>query len=496
MSAPFKPSPQQEAIFADIAEGEGHTIVESRAGVGKSTTILKGLEYLPDSVKHDTFLGAFNKSIAKHLQEQAPSGVVVSTLHSYGLRQLSGAMTKRPQIDEDKMVRILWDLIPERQKDVRAPARKLVGLAKGCLASKATSIDALIDAYEVNVPASIDREDFVNVAVRALDAALDDQTTIDFDDMIWFPCVLKMNVEQYARVFADESQDLSPAQAKLVLKACGDDGRIMVVGDSKQAIYQFRGADKSSIANFTRKLDAKTLKLTVSYRCARKIVELAQKVVPDFEAAPDAPEGIVRDSDIPHVLREASGGDFILSRTNAPLVRLCFQFLREGKRVAIQGRDIGARLRSIVTRSKATTIASLMTYVENWRAKEIARLDKLGRDVSIVIDTADCLQAISEDAVDVEELLGKIDRAFEDDAGGDRNKIVLSSTHRAKGLERDRVWMLRDTYLRGRRRGGGEHGEVYYDPPGEEENNIYYVAVTRARRELILVRGDALNGGL
>ena len=46
------------------------------------------------------------------------------------------------------------------------------------------------------------------------------------------------------------------------------------------------------------------------------------------------------------------------------------------------------------------------------------------------------------------------------------------STHKSKGLEADRVWLLGSTYVRQWR---------------EEERNIWYVAVTRCKRELFVV---------
>ena len=51
---------------------------------------------------------------------------------------------------------------------------------------------------------------------------------------------------------------------------------------------------------------------------------------------------------------------------------------------------------------------------------------------------------------------------------------MCSSTHKAKGLERHRVWMLADTY-----RPGGS----------QEEKNLYYTACTRARSSLFLAYG-------
>ena len=527
MSKPFIPSPQQEAIFADVASGEGHTIVEARAGSAKSTSIEMGLSHLPKN--KSALVVAFNKPIADAMRDRVkiadaekkiPGGVAVSTLHSYGLRQLSNALPKRPTVDKDgeKIRGILVPLLtqawkewspesPEDKKptldDVlwgsRTPAKKLLSMAKSALAMTPEAIDTLIDNYELPLSPSLSRAALVAVTHKAIDACLENQDVIDYDDMVFFPCALKMAMETYDRVFIDEAQDTSVSQVKLALKACEKGGRITAVGDNFQAIYQFRGAGSDSIETIRKKLDAKTLKLTVSYRCAKKIVELAQTWVPDFEAAPDAPPGIVREIDFPRADPEA--GDFVISRTNAPLVSLFFKLVKEGKRVAIQGRDIGARLRTIVTKADRGpgkgNVNAMLSNVMAWREKEIARLDKLERDTDNVRDAVGCIFAIAEDAATVDEVYQRIDRLFEDDPiSKDASRIVLTSAHRGKGLERDRVWILRDTFMQSRPRrnktGGtvrDDGGKTIWDPPGQVDRNLIYVAVSRAKRELIQIRG-------
>jgi DNA helicase II / ATP-dependent DNA helicase PcrA len=521
MSKPFVPSPQQEAIFSDVADGEGHTIVEARAGSAKSTSIEMGLSHLPASVGRDALVVAFNKPIADSMKARVPPGITVSTLHSYGLRQLSRALPQRPEVDKDgdKVRRILIPLLTEAYREYepedgekkpplddvlwasRSAAKKTLSLAKSNLAFKPEAIDSIIDDYEIALePSGLPRSSLVDVTAKALDACLEDQGTVDFDDMIFFPCALKMPMQTYARVFCDELQDLSPSQVKLSLKACDKGARFMGVGDSFQAIYAWRGAGHDVIDSITKKLDAKTLKLTVSFRCAKSIVRLAREIVPDFEAAADAPEGIVREIDANRM--EPDAGDFVISRTNAPLVKLFFKFVKDGKRAAIQGRDIGSRLRTIVSKAdRGAAKGSVPVMIDNvikWREKEIARLTKLERDFDNVRDAAACVLAIAENVSTIDEVYSQLDKLFEDNPAGDKSKIILTSGHRSKGLERDRVWLLRNTFMRPRlvkdRKGQpllDDRGKKIWAPPSAEESRIYYVSLTRARRELILAHGSA-----
>jgi superfamily I DNA/RNA helicase len=475
------PSAQQEAIFSDVASGEGHTVVTARAGCGKTTTLVKALDFVPASTKRDCLFVAFNKSIATELQARAPQGVTVSTLHSYGLCQIAGAMSQRPQIDGEKLKKISRALSPS-SREVAVAVEKLASLAKGQLVTSEEDLGLTLDQFGINLPQGSSeseegsiRATVIGLAVEALRASREDQKTIDFDDMIWFPNIFKMGLSTYRRVFVDETQDLNRAQVALALKACAKGGRICAAGDPAQAIYAFRGADSYAMAGLEETLAATPLGLSITYRCARAVVDLARRYVPDFQAAPGAPDGTVQEVSEKVLYNGVQPGDFVLSRTNAPLVKVAFRLLRNGMPCHIQGRDIGTKLKAIVTQSGGMSVADFLKKTEKGREREVARLSKLERDTSLVEDTAGCLEALAEGCETVSEISEKIDRLFT--GSGSEGKVTLSSTHKAKGLERDRVFLLRDTYLKW---------------PGEEEQNIYYVAITRAKRELYLVRGEGV----
>jgi DNA helicase-2/ATP-dependent DNA helicase PcrA len=66
----FKPSKFQQKIYDFITDGKGNAVVSAVAGSGKTTTLLNALKLIPTN-KRVLFL-AFNKSIAKELQERVP----------------------------------------------------------------------------------------------------------------------------------------------------------------------------------------------------------------------------------------------------------------------------------------------------------------------------------------------------------------------------------------------------------------------------------------
>lgn len=461
----------QLAIFRDVAEGEGHTVVRARAGTGKTTTIMEALRHVPAG--KSTLVCAFNKAIEKELAarvQKAGLAVDVKTLHGYGFGACLRAFKSR--LDQDKAKRIAYDVVggDDDLGAYRNEVCKAVSIAKGMLLDDVDSIDDMLDTYDIE--AGDDRARFCADVYRVMDACYRETRVVDFDDMIWIPAVHNLAVKQYDRVFVDETQDLNAAQITLAEMACKKNGRICAVGDDRQAIYGFRGADSRAIPNIIERLSAKVLPLSVTYRCARKIVEMAQTIVPDYEAAPNAQDGSIESATSETMIAQAKPGDFILSRKNAPLVKHCLALLVKGTPAAIQGRDIGKGLVRLIDKSKAKTIPALVAWIGKWSENEIRRLTtkKADADTQRITDTAACIEALTEGETSVASVKARVEALFSDT--DEKSRVTLSTTHKAKGLERDRAWILRDTYR---------------PSASEEEANLFYVAVTRAKDTLFMV---------
>jgi superfamily I DNA/RNA helicase len=462
----------QKDIFRDINNGTGHTVVIARAGSGKTSTIVEGFKYLPKGRK--TLMVAFNKAIAEELKQRAPSYVDVMTLHSLGFRAIKQSFGADVVLENDKAHMLISTLIGDDRDmwEVNQSIAKCVSLCKGFLFDTPAKIGDLIDKFGIEI-FDYSREKFIELVIKTLGLCKAKKNVVDFDDMIWFPFVYRLNVGKFDVVFVDEAQDLNAAQMAMVLSACKMDGRIIAVGDPAQSIYQFRGADSEAIPNFITKLSAKTLPLSVTDRGPTKIVDLAKEIVPDIEAAEDAKEGTVEEVPAEQILKLVRAGDFVLSRTNAPLIKHCMALLRAGIPANIQGRDVGSNLQYFIKKSKAKTIVQFTAYVNTWREQEIKRLLSEKKDPIATIDKAECLLNLCEGTLTIKDLKETIEKLFNDT--DDHAKVIFSTTHKAKGLERDRVFVLANTY----RYGPGVEGE---------EANLWYVAITRSKSELYLVK--------
>lgn len=475
----------QQAIFSDVATGKGHTVVLARAGSGKTTVVIEALKHIPAG--KSALLCAFNKEISteltKRVQKSSVRNVTVSTLHSLGFRAIKMAFGNNVRLNNDKVRDRLAQLFPMPQYDAkivqtRAAVKRVVSLAKAVNASTKEELFDLAVDFDLfddveGSDAGRREHEIIDTAMTMLAWCVETASTeIDFDDMPWLPVRMGLPVPKHDFVFVDETQDMNATQIELATMACAKNGRIFAIGDDRQAIYGFRGADESAIDNIVERLNAKVLPLSITYRCARKIAQEASVYVHDFECASDAKDGSVKTCTSDAMISQIGPGDFLLSRTNAPLIEHCLAFFQAGRRARIQGRDLGEALMKIADKSKATSLPVFREWLNKWEEKKVAAKKKRDPEANVdaIHDQAQCLRVISESAKSVEDMRVRCLALFSTKGGED--EIVLSTTHKAKGLERPRAFLLRDTYRTGT----------------IAEENLLYVAITRAKEELVYVR--------
>lgn len=313
----------------------------------------------------------------------------------------------------------------------------------------------------------------------------------DIDDQVVYDLTVDGTHNYYAHgILVHNCQDMNRSQIDLAQMVCKKNGRIAVIGDEKQAIYGFRGADSKSVDRLKKALDAAELGLTTTYRCAKSIVREARILVPDFHAFKGNSEGRVEKGNIGLCIDRAEPGDFILSRTNAPLVSACLKLLREGKRANIEGKDVGAGLKAIIRRINKGPVRKSFDAFDNaltrWHKVETERAVARGERglvaVERIADQYETLLSLMDGLDSADAMIDRIEMLFDDTKENKGLKIILSSVHRSKGLEADRVWLLRDTFF-----------SLSAKPPKwvdmSEERNIQYVAVTRAKLLLTWVEG-------
>ena len=477
------PSAEQRAIFMHVASSPNHLVVQALAGTGKTATIVEAMcKYVPPG-KSMLYVIFANRN-AREAESKCHAGIQVRTCHAFGLAALKAAYGSKVEVDAkgEKVRNIAQALLgPEDEKvELRFNFCKAVSLAKGYLCSDVESVLAVMTKHEIEV--NLDQtseDDFASNVLKALELSAQQYMRVDFDDMIWLPIKRNVSIPKYDYVFPDEVQDLSPARRELVKRAVALNGKMVAVGDKNQAIFGWTGADSASMENTRTEMDADVLHLSTTYRCAKSIVAVAQATVPEYVAYEGNAEGEVTNKSLDMMQKPANEGgaapgDFILSRVNAPLVKLCMQFVREGRKANIQGRDVGKNLTYMLKRSKAASVSGFLMWLDTWESNECQKLAERNKPIDAITDKADCLRVFCEGETSLEAVKANIESMFADEEPGkpETGIIRLSSIHRAKGLEADRVWLLTYTFT----------------PVGPDEENVWYVGVTRARHSLYMVR--------
>lgn len=244
------------------------------------------------------------------------------------------------------------------------------------------------------------------------------------------------------------------------------------------SIYGFNGSDSESFNWFRNRENTRELPLTTSYRSAKRIIELAQTIVPTIRYKEDAEDGEVINGS---VLELAKPGDFVLARKNKPLVVLLFDLLRMNKTATIRGNDIGIRIAETVKQYK--TIPELNEGL-NQKLNELR--DNLLNNFGIIDfrndpryialeDTVEIIRFLISNTKTIARIIEKLSLIFTDKPEG----IILSTIHKSKGLEADTVFIIKPDEIR------------LKTPIAEaaiQERNLEYIAYTRAKNTLIIDR--------
>jgi ATP-dependent DNA helicase UvrD/PcrA len=475
-------SDEQKAIFAWFESGKGNLIVQARAGTGKTTTIKQAFTFAPE--QGELLYAVFNKKNQKEAAEKITDArVSVRTLHSLGFWFIKNVWSNAQPDDNVEFARIADVCGEDLPEDVSGVIARLVGFCKNLFVS-VPDINAVLEVMDSRNLAVSDElakdwpdAKIAQAAIGALNATLERDAAgrVSFNDMVWLPVAAGWVKPTFELVVVDEAQDMNMPQLMMAERACK--GRVCVVGDNRQAIYGFRGAASDGMHLMKQRLNAAELGLTTTYRCPKSVVALAQEIVSDYSAAPAAPEGEVVATSLPQVMESLTVGDAVLSRLNAPLMGVALSLLRRGIPARIEGRDIGKQLVAMVKKMRAKSVPDFLRKVSAWSEKQAARITASGgrhvqSKIELVNDQAATLTTVADGCKNVDEVIARITNLFEDSDKARRPAVVCSSVHKAKGLEWNRVVLVAETFKNRHK--------------SEEEANIYYVAVTRAKRTLLL----------
>ena len=487
------PTSQQLAYYtAGTDPRAGSIALCARAGTGKTFTQRELAKQLPGSGLATSVL----KSTVRDLAAAMPQNWETKGLHSLGY---AGIRKKLPQVKLDTSGNGLYEFVKETLKaeddwwkflpDIKALVEQamLAGIMpeheRWATPDTEEEWTILADRFDIDMTPMV-YETARSAVIHLNKLALGGQIT--FTHMLTLPLFFGFPVNQYPKIIVDEAQDLNILQHLMVAKALRHNGRVFVTGDDRQAIMAFSGALSNSFHELVARFDCTVLPLTVSWRCPKSVIAVAQRYVPDIQAAPTAIEGSVLEaaptdvSDLPRT---------ILCRNNAPLMRLAMKLFVSGFSVECAGKDIGAGLKTTINRIASSKTSDHMksdeflSRLSRWADREIER--RPARKHS-VLDKRDALAALAEHHQTVGAIRKHIDRLYvNEDDERKTAEFSLSTIHKAKGREWDRVGFLDAHLIPGR--WAKQDWEI------EQEHNLAYVGVTRAKQELVYLDSEMIQ---
>lgn len=495
----FTPSKYQINIFEQIQHGVGNIVIEAAAGSGKTSTLIKALKLIPNDKK--ILFCAFNKDIVKELQKKIGKveNVDIRTVHSLGYLMVQRNLgISQLAINENKYrAHILnnlkyytdlnlWSLDKAQYFKYIDNICKLIDFCRYNLADTEKKALELVHRHDIDLIG-----DEINIALEVMKWGKENTDEVDYTDMVWLPNILYMKPLglQYDFIFGDEAQDFSIAQRELLLKCQKMGTRYIFAGDKNQSIYSFASASPDTFDKLKALPNTITLPLSISYRCAKKIVKFAQNLVPTIEPNEEPRNGEI---EFNVSLENIQDGDMVLCRNNAPLMKAYNEFIRMGKKCKIRGKDIGLNLKKLVESVHQDKLNANLSddgvfirlydkfFDERDKIIRRTRLDlPTVMNMSIIsnkLDMIRALEVLSEDIETSEELVNKIKEMFSDKK---TNGISLSTIHKAKGLEANNVYIACRSLMPSK--SATQPWEI------EQERNLMYVAYTRAKNKLSFI---------
>jgi len=506
---------EQQAFVEKVRDSYENIALTALAGSGKTSVLVHAAKELDPDEK--TIAVAFSKVIATELQERMPKNIQCLTFNSLGHRAWQSFMgSKKLTLTTNKTGNIvkmycrenpdLWDYWIGISDVLQRAKRE--GLIPANAQGKPMSYvqdrtEAWVDYMNQHglspkvlggvEAAQVMFEEMLNLSINQ---AFEGE--IDFDDQIYMSACYPAKLTKYDTILVDEVQDSAFLQYKLLEKMMDDSTRLIIAGDENQGIFAFRGASTTLMREMTDKYQCVRMPLTVSFRCPKSVIKVAQKYVPEIRAAENADEGEVRTllDWSPETIEPKA---VILCRNVAPLVRCTYRLIGNGRPAIMLGRDIGRSLGNLVKRitspAKELGIVAFLDHLEEWRITEIQIARAKGKPdwEESVNDKVDSLHAIQRytQAKDTEALQKGISAVFSDDAEG---RILLSTIHRAKGREWGTVYLLDEWRIPSKY----AVQDAQKNPDSvqmQQEMNLMYVAVTRAKQKLLYIDSRQYKGG-
>ncbi|MEU0401636.1 UvrD-helicase domain-containing protein [Streptomyces sp. NPDC006197] len=470
----FTPTDEQTQA-ADRFQAGDHLALQAGAGTGKTST----LALLAKNTRRRGRYIAYNRAIARDATTRFPSTVTCKTAHALAYAALGHRYARRLDAPRRPAWRTGQDL--GITKPVRIEGHDLTPTTLSNSVLRAVtrfchSADPAITDHHVPPLRGLDtptaRSQLAGVVLPYARKAWEDLQRPD-DGVVRFDPdhFLKIWSLTNPRIAADfllldEAQDTNPV-VEHIFNTQRDHAQLVLVGDSAQAIYHWRGA-KDVMTDF----DGTHLTLSRSFRFGPLLAAEANR----WLAIAQTPLRLTGTDAMPTELGPLTRPDAILCRTNVGAMKHVMNLLAAGTKVALVGGGDSLRALALAARDlkdgRRTHHPELVLFPTWGTVQDYAAHDPSGRDLQPLVDLVD---THGTDAI-----LTAVSRLNAEEHA----QVTVSTAHKAKGREWARVQIADDFSPPKDTDQQDSQGRPIPGPIDDSEARLAYVAVTRARTHL------------
>ena len=465
----FKPTPEQEAAVELFRTGDNLKI-NAYAGTGKTST----LQLLAHSTRAKGQYLAFNRRIVFDSRERFPRDVNCATTHSVAYRSLIGRYSREQMTDylsANQLAEVLqlknWRIDRNHVLAPRSQAYLILStIRRYCQSDKREFIPEHVPRHGslASAPQKV-LHDVTEVALRGAQhvwARMNDPADplpLGYDGYlkVWALSEPRIPADY---ILMDEAQDTNPVVLDLLKQ---QPAQIVYVGDKFQQIYEFRGA-----INAMEEASAPhTAHLTTSFRFGGEVAWAANRVLSMLgETRP-----LVGNPDRRSRIIDLTDGT-VLARTNATTIAACIEALDAKKRPHLVGGtdELIALLRGVqdLKRDEPSTRPEFFGF-ENWQ--QVLEFVRSGEGEEL-LTFVNLVEARGE-----AQLLWALNQVVEEDDAD----LIISTAHKAKGREWDKVRLMDDFLKSLPLKDEKRQPTSQIDPA---ELRLLYVALTRAKEAM------------
>jgi hypothetical protein len=490
--AGLTPTPEQEAIIAITAEvqanGGGVVMVEAGAGTGKTSSF----RMLVDTLQGNGQYTAFNRPLVDSSRSKfAGTHCECQTTHQLAFRAIGKQFAHRldsHRVRSEQIAKMLglgpWQ-IGESDSAKRMAPGWLAGQVMQAVRKFCQSADPEVQATHfryadgLDMPTEDGRRTYVNneklrdhllpYARKAWADLSDPEGQLPFShDHYVKAWQLNKPVIAADYILLDEAQDTSPVMMDIIrqqVDGVANPPLVVIVGDSAQQIYEWRGAI-NALAAFP---EAPRKFLSQSFRFGQAVADVANRVLETLEEPTQLRlKGL---PSIPSRVEALEQPGAILTRTNALAVATLLSALNDGRKACLVGKidDIRSFLEAARTlqQGQPTSHPDLACF-ETWGHVQAYVKEDEGEDLKLLVKLIDSF------GVDV--ILDALNRMpAEKDAD-----LVISTAHKSKGREWDHVQLAADFPT--------------CSKSTDADRKLLYVAVTRAKLTLDITQCPFFTG--